>query len=100
MEAATSPNVQIAVTQPQQITLQGTTATPQNIQIFEDQSNPGKALYIIDPSQAGGLQVLGADQRFELAGAQTLNRPAATTAAASQPQQSVVVSYFSGLLLI
>ena len=96
METATSPDVQIAVTQPQQITLQSATATsPQNIQIFEDQNNPGKALYIIDPSQAGGLQLISnADHRFELAGAQNITRPAA---AAAQAQQSVVVSFLDPL---
>ena len=98
MEAVvSSPNVQITGTQPQQITLQGTSSMStngQNIQIFaqdvQDPNNPGKALYIIDPSQAGGLQMISnSDQRFEFSGSNssTLNR----TTPPGQSQQSTVV---------
>ena len=97
MEAVSSPNVQITVTQPQQITLQGAATNAQNIQLFaqdvQDPNNPGKALYIIDPSQAGGLQLISnADQRFEFSGSsgtQNLNR-----STPAQPQQSTVVVSF------
>lgn len=94
MEAATSPNVQIAVTQAQQLSMQqqqgtSTSATPQNIQIFEDQNNPGKALYILDPSQAGGGQLQVISNADHLAGVQNITR----TAGDAQSQQSLVVSF-------
>lgn len=97
MEAVSSPNVQITVTQPQQLALQGTATNSQNIQIFaqdvQDPNNPGKALYIIDPSQASGLQMISnADQRFEFNAQSGTNLNRTTP---GQPQQStaVVVSF-------
>lgn len=84
-----SPTVQIAVTQPQQITLQSAPTNASHIQIFaQDPNNAGKALYIIDPNQAGGVQMISnSDQRFEFAnsaGTQNL-------AGASQQQSTVMV---------
>ncbi|XP_065648299.1 nuclear transcription factor Y subunit alpha [Hydra vulgaris] len=65
METAVSS---IQVTQPQQFAIQSVQgATAAQIQIFsQDPNNHGKAIYIIDPNQAGGgLQMISnADQRF------------------------------------
>ena len=64
METAVSA---IQVTQSQQFAIQSAAVNAAQIQIFaQDPSNHGKAIYIIDPNQAGGgLQMISnADQRF------------------------------------
>ena len=66
--ATTSPSTQVAV--PQSLTIQqlAGSGTPAAVQIIaQDPNNPGKGIYIIDPSQQTMFAPSGADQRFAVA---------------------------------